>query len=91
MYFELMRHGRERGCTRFDFGRSKVGTGAAAFKKNWGFEPVPLTYYDRVADGASIRDANPLSPKYRLQVALWRRLPLAVANRVGPWIAKGLG
>lgn len=91
MYFELMRHARERGCTRFDFGRSKVGTGAATFKKNWGFEPQPLTYYDRVAEGASIRDANPLNPKYRLQVALWRKLPLALANRVGPWIAKGLG
>lgn len=91
MYFELMRHAREQGCTYFDFGRSKVGTGAAAFKKNWGFDPQPLTYYDRVADGASIRDANPLNPKYRLQVALWRKLPLVVANRVGPWIAKGLG
>ncbi len=91
MYFELMRHARERGCARFDFGRSKVGTGAAAFKKNWGFEPRPLTYYDRVAEGAAIRDANPLNPKYRLQVALWQRLPLAVANRIGPWIAKGLG
>ncbi|ODP36838.1 FemAB family XrtA/PEP-CTERM system-associated protein [Sphingomonas turrisvirgatae] len=91
MYFELMRHARERGCARFDFGRSKVGTGAAAFKKNWGFVPTPLTYYDRVANGASIRDANPLNPRYRLQVALWRRLPLAIANRMGPWIAKGLG
>ncbi len=91
MYFELMRHARARGCTRFDFGRSKVGTGAAAFKKNWGFEPQPLTYYDRVADGASIRDANPLNPKYRLQVALWQKLPLAIANQVGPLIARGLG
>jgi FemAB-related protein (PEP-CTERM system-associated) len=91
MYFELMRHARERGCTRFDYGRSKVGTGAAAFKKNWGFEPRPLTYYDRVADGASIRDANPLNPKYRLQVAVWSKLPLAIANRVGPWISRGLG
>lgn len=91
MYFELMRHARERGCSRFDFGRSKVGTGAAAFKKNWGFEPRPLIYYDRVAEGASIRDANPLNPKYRLQVALWQKLPLGVANRIGPWIAKGLG
>lgn len=91
MYFELMRHARNRGCTRFDFGRSKVGTGAAAFKKNWGFEPRPLTYYDRVAPGASIRDANPLNPKYRLQVALWQKLPLGVANRVGPLIARGLG
>lgn len=91
MYFELMRHARARGCTRFDFGRSKVGTGAAAFKKNWGFEPQPLVYYDRVADGASIRDANPLNPKYRLQVAVWSKLPLAIANRVGPWISRGLG
>ncbi|WP_343519226.1 FemAB family XrtA/PEP-CTERM system-associated protein [Sphingomonas sp.] len=91
MYFELMRHARERGCTRFDFGRSKVGTGAGAFKKNWGFEPQPLTYYDRVANGASIRDANPLNPKYRLQVAVWSKLPLAIANRVGPWISRGLG
>ncbi len=91
MYFELMRHARERGCTRFDFGRSKTGTGAAAFKKNWGFEPRPLTYYDRTADGAAPRDASPLNPKYRLQVALWSRLPLGVANRVGPFIARGLG
>ncbi|WP_294352551.1 GNAT family N-acetyltransferase, partial [uncultured Sphingomonas sp.] len=33
MYFALMAHARSRDCTRFDFGRSKVGTGAAAFKK----------------------------------------------------------
>ncbi|RZM09656.1 MAG: GNAT family N-acetyltransferase, partial [Sphingomonas sp.] len=41
MYFALMAHARARGCTRFDFGRSKTGTGAAAFKKNWGFTPEP--------------------------------------------------
>jgi FemAB-related protein (PEP-CTERM system-associated) len=91
MYFELMRHARERGCRRFDFGRSKTGTGAAAFKKNWGFEPKPLTYYERTADGSRPRDASPLNPKYRLQVALWSKLPLAIANRVGPFIARGLG
>lgn len=91
MYFELMRHARERGCTRFDFGRSKVGTGAAAFKKNWGFEGVPLAYHVRAADGAAPRSVNPMSPRYRLQVAAWKRLPLGIANRLGPWIAKGLG
>lgn len=91
MYFALMRHARERGCTRFDFGRSKAGTGAAAFKKNWGFEPRPLTYFTRAAEGVAPRSVNPLSPRYRLQVAAWKRLPLWVANRLGPWIAKGLG
>lgn len=91
MYFELMRHAAARGCTRFDFGRSKVGTGPYAYKKNWGFEPEPLTYAVRTADGAPPREINPLSPKYRLQVQLWQRLPLAVANRLGPPIARGLG
>lgn len=91
MYYALMNHARERGCQRFDFGRSKIGTGAYAFKKNWGFDPQPLSYAIRTADGEEARDVNPMSPKYRLQVALWQKLPLAVANRLGPMIAKGLG
>lgn len=91
MYFALMGHARARGCRRFDFGRSKTGTGAAAFKKNWGFEPQPLAYFTRAADGAAPRSVNPLDPKFRLQVKAWSRLPLWAANRLGPWIARGLG
>lgn len=91
MYYALMNHARARGCTRFDFGRSKYGTGAFAFKKNWGFEPLPLAYAVRTADGAAPRAVNPLDPRYRLQIALWQRLPLAIANRIGPLIARGLG
>ncbi|HEY0114434.1 MAG TPA: FemAB family XrtA/PEP-CTERM system-associated protein [Allosphingosinicella sp.] len=87
LYFELMKHSAERGCTRFDFGRSKFGTGAFAFKKNWGFEPEPLVY----ASWGEPRETNPLSPKYRLQVAAWKKLPLWAANLAGPIIAKGLG
>lgn len=91
MYYALMNHARERGCQRFDFGRSKVGTGAYAFKKSWGFEPEPLSYAIRTAEGEEARDVNPMSPKYKLQVALWQKLPLSIANRLGPMIAKGLG
>lgn len=91
MYYELMRHAARRGCARFDFGRSKTDTGAFAFKKNWGFEPRPLVYAARTADGAAPREINPLSPKYRLQVAAWKKLPLWLANRLGPPIARGLG
>ena len=91
MYYALMRHARGRGCTAFDFGRSKFGTGAFAFKKNWGFEPTPLAYAVRTADGAEPRAVNPLNPRYKAKIAVWQRLPLAVANMVGPWIARGLG
>jgi FemAB-related protein (PEP-CTERM system-associated) len=91
IYYELMRHAAARGCTRFDFGRSKVGTGAFAYKKNWGFEPKPLIYATRTLSGATPRAINPLDPKYRLKVQLWQRLPLPIANLIGPWIARGLG
>ncbi len=91
MYYALMNHARRRGCTRFDFGRSKVDSGAYFFKKNWGFEPQPLSYSIRTANGAVPRDVNPNSPKYRAQIAIWQKLPLPIANLIGPWIAKGLG
>lgn len=91
MYFELMRHARMQGCERFDFGRSKTGSGAFYFKKNWGFEPEPLSYSSWVAPGSTRRDADPTSERHAARIALWRRLPLPLANRLGPRIARGLG
>jgi hypothetical protein len=91
MYFELMLHARRRGCTRFDFGRSKTGSGAWAFKKNWGFDPEPLSYASWTAPGAERRDADPTSDRHAGRIALWKRLPLPLANLLGPPIARGLG
>jgi len=91
MYWEVMRRASGRGCRVFDFGRSKVGTGSYAFKRNWGFEPAPLTYQFRLAPGHSIPDLNPLNPKLALFVAAWKRLPLPVATGLGPLIVRGIG
>jgi FemAB-related protein (PEP-CTERM system-associated) len=92
MYWEVMRRaGTERGATLFDFGRSKAGTGAFAFKRNWGFTEQPLHYCYRLAAGARIPDNNPANPKYRLMIAAWKRLPLPVANLLGPPLTRGLG
>lgn len=92
MYWEVMRRaGRERGATLFDFGRSKAGTGAFAYKRNWGFEQEQLHYCYRLAPGAAIPDNNPNNPKYRLVIAAWKRLPLPVANLLGPPLVRGLG
>lgn len=91
MYYELMLHGRRRGCVSFDFGRSKTGSGAYHFKRNWGFEPEPLTYATWTKPGATARTADPTSSKLSFQIAVWQRLPLPVANRLGPLIARGIG
>ena len=90
MYYRLMGHGRTQGMTMFDFGRSKTGSGQAAWKKSFGFDPVPLAYHSWSADGAQ-RDINPNSPAYQRRVEMWKKLPLPIANLVGPWIARGLG
>ena len=91
MYWELMRRACERGLRVYDFGRSKRGTGSFDFKKNWGFEPQPLQYEYRLVKGKRIPEVNPLNPKYRLAIKVWQRLPLSIANRIGPLIARNLG
>ena len=90
-YWELLRRACARGLKVFDYGRSKVGTGPYAFKKNWGFEPTPLHYEYRLLTRDAIPQNNPANPKYRLMIATWRRLPLPVANWLGPHIVRNLG
>src|ERR1700739_288770 len=91
MYWEVMRRACERGYRNFDFGRSKIGTGSFAFKRNWGFQPRPLIYQYRLSPGTPIPDLNPLNPKLAMFIAVWKRLPLAVATRLGPSIVRGIG
>jgi len=90
-YWELMRRAYERGLQVFDYGRSKVGTGPYAFKKNWGFEPTPLHYEYRLYQRDSVPQNNPSNAKYRLMIEAWKRLPLPVANWLGPHIVRHLG
>ncbi|HEV7268346.1 MAG TPA: FemAB family XrtA/PEP-CTERM system-associated protein [Falsiroseomonas sp.] len=92
LYWEVMRRAHcERGATLFDFGRSKAGTGAFDYKRNWGFEAEELHYCYRLAEGARIPENNPNNPKYRLFIAAWKKLPLPVANLLGPPLVRGLG
>jgi FemAB-related protein (PEP-CTERM system-associated) len=91
MYWEVMRRACERGIRIFDYGRSKQGTGSFSFKKHWGFEPEPLPYQYHLVTSQAIPDVNPLNPKYQLFIKMWQRLPLGVANTVGPWLSRSLG
>ena len=90
-YWELMRRACERGCKLFDYGRSKEGTGPYAFKKNWGFEPQPLHYEYCLYKRDAIPQNNPNNPKYKLFIAAWRRMPIGLANWLGPHIVRNLG
>jgi FemAB-related protein (PEP-CTERM system-associated) len=91
MYWEVMRRACERGVRTFDFGRSKIGTGAYDFKRNWGFKPASLVYEFHPLGMGKIPEINPLNPKYRTAIRLWRKLPLSVTKMLGPAIVRSIG
>jgi FemAB-related protein (PEP-CTERM system-associated) len=90
-YWELMRRACARGLKTFDYGRSKQGTGSYSFKKNWGFEPTPLHYEYRLYKRDAVPQNNPANAKYKLLIETWRRLPIGVANWLGPYVVRSLG
>lgn len=91
MYWELMRRSTERGIRMFDYGRSKVASGAFSFKKNWGFEPTPLHYEYFLVKAKSVPEINPMNPKYQMFIKLWKKMPLGMTKIIGPHIVKNLG
>ncbi|EWY41268.1 peptidoglycan bridge formation protein FemAB [Skermanella stibiiresistens SB22] len=91
MYWSLMDRATERGARLFDFGRSKRGTGAFDYKLGWGFTPRSMHYQFHLVRGRELPNVNPLNPKYRVMVETWKRLPLPVANLMGPVLARQIG
>jgi FemAB-related protein (PEP-CTERM system-associated) len=89
LYWEAIRLACLDGAESFDFGRSSPDSGTHRFKLQWGPKEVPLHWYYKVLRG-EVPDVNPYSPKYRMLVKCWQRLPLPIANVIGPWLTRGL-
>jgi FemAB-related protein (PEP-CTERM system-associated) len=89
MYWHLLERAVLRGQTCFDFGRSSPDSPTFRFKRQWGAGPEPATwqYYVRTGSAAEMRPDN---PKYRRMIRLWRRLPLWLANLLGPAVVRGI-
>ncbi|MGH9844407.1 MAG: FemAB family XrtA/PEP-CTERM system-associated protein [Blastocatellia bacterium] len=90
MYWELMRSAASRGYTRFDFGRSKLGTGACEFKRGWGMAERQLAYKFFLVRAKEMPNLNPLNPKFKLMIEAWKRLPLSVTKLIGPRVVRNL-
>jgi serine/alanine adding enzyme len=85
LYWGLMQAMIARGVKVFNFGRSTPGTGPHRFKAQWGGTDVPLPWLGWSRRG-STSSGGP-GGAARLASAAWQRLPLAVANRIGPPLA----
>jgi FemAB-related protein (PEP-CTERM system-associated) len=89
LFWHAIKTACEDGYARFDFGRSSHDSGTYDFKRQWGCEPAPLYWY--YAGGKSnVPDVNPQNPKFSALVQCWKRLPVPLANAVGPWITRSL-
>ena len=92
MYHELMCHASmDMGCTKFDFGRSKIGTGSYTYKKHWKIEPEKLNYQYYLVKAKEMPNVSPNNPKYKLMITLWQKLPLPISQFLGPFLSKYLG
>ncbi|WP_205763662.1 FemAB family XrtA/PEP-CTERM system-associated protein [Acidovorax sp. SRB_24] len=90
LYWTMLRHACQIGCTTFDFGRSTADASTYRFKKEWGAQVVPLFWHYWMADGGAIPQINPGNPKYKLAIAAWKNLPVMLANRLGPHISRSI-
>lgn len=91
MYYQLMQLAHQKGKSRFDFGRSKLDSGAYKYKKNWGMTEQPLNYKIALIKAKELPNLSPNNPKYRLLIDTWKKLPLPVSNAIGPHLSKYLG
>ncbi len=89
LYWTIIRRAIADGARVLDFGRSTPNEGTFHFKKQWGAEPLPLCWeYDLL--GGPMPDQSPKNGKFRLAIATWKRLPLAVTNLVGPILVRSI-
>jgi serine/alanine adding enzyme len=86
IYWELMRRMADEGATLFNFGRCTPGGGTHKFKRQWGARDERLWWYEQRADGAS----TPAEAQgaYGWGPRVWQKLPLSIANAVGPRIVR---
>lgn len=90
MYARALEYAVEGSFKVFDFGRSSVGSGTHRFKKQWGAVEQQLYWHYWLPEGKTLPQLNPQNPKFLAAIALWKRLPIWVANMLGPSIVKNL-
>ena len=52
---------------------------------------MPLHYEYRLYKRDAIPQNNPANAKYKLLIETWRRMPIGMANWLGPFVVRNLG
>lgn len=90
LYWTLIEWAIRNGFRTCDLGRCTPNGGPYRFKEHWGCDESPLRWQYWPGNGAPAPRLQPDNKKYQLAVGLWKRLPLPVANVLGPKVVRGL-
>lgn len=88
LYWTFLKYASDNGYRYFDFGRSTPGEGIYAFKKQWGAQPAPLFWYRFNGNKRGEKTAASFAFRRDSLEKAWQRLPLKIANTVGPHLRK---
>lgn len=90
LYWRMLEVSCKRGCTQFDMGRSRFDSSNLKFKQNWNPQEIALSYNYYLRKSKEVPNLDPRNPKYRVQIALWRKMPVFVTRALGPRLISGL-
>lgn len=90
LYWEVLKYAMENQYQTFDFGRSTIDESTYKFKKQWGATPTRCYWNYALIQSEQMPQLNPSNAKYAMAIKCWQKLPMAVANRLGPNIVKNL-
>jgi serine/alanine adding enzyme len=90
LYWSMMESAVGFGARQFDFGRSSPGSGTHAFKVQWGATERPFHWEYALLSMDAPPDQGPTNAKFALFINVWQRLPLALANAIGPHLIRNI-
>lgn len=88
LYWIFLNLAIDSGCRCFDFGRSTPGEGTYRFKEQWGTRPEPLFWGSSSLRGKRPKPSSNGTEMRAIAENLWRRMPLAVCNTLGPMVRR---
>jgi len=87
LYWAFIERAAERGLAVFNFGRCSPGSGTHRFKLQWGARDTQLWWYQHAA-GRRAATPSPDDGAFSWGPRIWKRLPLPIANMLGPRIVR---
>jgi len=90
LYWEMIKRACEKGYKQFHLGRSSVESGGEFFKKKWNAVAKPLYWEYILNKTQEMPEINVDNPKYQLAIRLWKKLPVGLTQKIGPYLAKNI-